>query len=128
MFAAVHEKTGEPVAVKLIAQHIADEPRFRARFDYEIKTLQRLRHKGIVRLIGFGLAGPKSPGITRLFATSGRLVRPLDAMTHRVKLTAFQHPWHPTARPQYPCGSIGSTTVEEKSHDGAGHELRRRSR
>jgi serine/threonine-protein kinase len=54
VFAAVHEKTGEPVAVKLIAQHIADEPRFRSRFDYEIKTLQRLRHKGIVRLIGFG--------------------------------------------------------------------------
>lgn len=54
VFAAVHEKTGDPVAVKLIAQHIADEPRFRSRFDYEIKTLQRLRHKGIVRLIGFG--------------------------------------------------------------------------
>jgi serine/threonine protein kinase len=54
VFAAVHEKTGDPVAVKLIAQHIADEPRFRSRFDFEIKTLQRLRHKGIVRLIGFG--------------------------------------------------------------------------
>lgn len=54
VYAAVHEKTGESVAVKLIAQHIADEPRFRTRFDFEIKTLQRLRHKGIVRLIGFG--------------------------------------------------------------------------
>ncbi len=54
VFAAVHEKTGEQVAVKLIATHVADEPRFRRRFDSEVKTLQRLRHPGIVRLIGFG--------------------------------------------------------------------------
>ncbi len=54
VFRAVHEKTGERVAVKLIAQHVADEARFRRRFDAEVKTLQRLRHRGIVRLIGFG--------------------------------------------------------------------------
>lgn len=54
VYEAEHERTGEKVAVKLIAQHIADEPRFRRRFDAEVKTLQRLRHKGIVRLIGFG--------------------------------------------------------------------------
>ncbi len=54
VYEAAHERTGEKVAVKLIAQHIADEPRFRRRFDDEVKTLQRLRHKGIVRLIGFG--------------------------------------------------------------------------
>lgn len=54
VYEAAHERTGEKVAVKLIAQHIADEPRFRRRFDDEVKTLQRLRHNGIVRLIGFG--------------------------------------------------------------------------
>ncbi len=54
VFAAVHEKSGEKVAVKLIAAHVADEPRFRRRFDDEVKTLQQLRHKNIVRLIGFG--------------------------------------------------------------------------
>jgi serine/threonine-protein kinase len=54
VYAAVHEKTGEQVAVKLIAAHVADEPRFRRRFDDEVKTLQQLRHKNIVRLIGFG--------------------------------------------------------------------------
>jgi serine/threonine-protein kinase len=54
VFAAVHEKTGEKVAVKLIAAHVADEARFRRRFDDEVKTLQQLRHKNIVRLIGFG--------------------------------------------------------------------------
>lgn len=54
VYEAAHERTGEKVAVKLIAQHIAEEPRFRRRFDEEVKTLQRLRHQGIVRLIGFG--------------------------------------------------------------------------
>ena len=54
VFSAVHEKTGEKVAVKLIAQHVADEPRFRRRFEAEVKTLQRLQHKNIVRLIGYG--------------------------------------------------------------------------
>ena len=54
VFSGVHEKTGEKVAVKLIAQHVADEPRFRRRFDAEVETLQRLKHDGIVRLIGYG--------------------------------------------------------------------------
>lgn len=54
VFSGVHEKTGQKVAVKLIASHVADEPRFRRRFDAEVETLQRLKHDGIVRLIGYG--------------------------------------------------------------------------
>ncbi len=54
VYRAVHETTKEPVAVKLIAAHVADEMRFRRRFDKEIETLVRLRHEGIVRLIGYG--------------------------------------------------------------------------
>ncbi|WP_372719000.1 serine/threonine-protein kinase [Novipirellula sp.] len=54
VYVGVHEHTGEKVAVKLIATHVADEPRFRRRFDSEVETLKRLRHPGIVRLIGYG--------------------------------------------------------------------------
>ncbi|WP_442509476.1 serine/threonine-protein kinase [Novipirellula sp. SH528] len=54
VYVGVHEHTGEKVAVKLIAAHVADEPRFRRRFDAEVETLKRLRHPGIVRLIGYG--------------------------------------------------------------------------
>lgn len=54
VYEATHEKSGEVVAVKLIAQHVADDPRFRRRFDAEVETLRRLRHSGIVRLIGYG--------------------------------------------------------------------------
>ncbi|MGI9472731.1 MAG: serine/threonine protein kinase [Rubripirellula sp.] len=54
VYSAVHEKTGEKVAVKLIAANVADEPRFRRRFDAEIKSLELLKHVGIVRIIGCG--------------------------------------------------------------------------
>lgn len=54
VYEATHAKSGDRVAVKLIAQHVADDPRFRRRFDAEIETLRRLRHPGIVRLIGYG--------------------------------------------------------------------------
>ncbi|WP_404304449.1 serine/threonine-protein kinase [Neorhodopirellula lusitana] len=54
VYEATHAKSGERVAVKLIAQHVADDPRFRRRFDAEVETLRRIRHPGIVRLIGYG--------------------------------------------------------------------------
>jgi len=54
VYRATHARSGELVAVKLIAQHVADDMRFRRRFDSEVETLKRLRHPGIVRLIGYG--------------------------------------------------------------------------
>lgn len=54
VFLGRHVKTGQEVAVKLIAESVADEPKFRRRFDAEVKSLQHLRHPHIVRLIGFG--------------------------------------------------------------------------
>ena len=54
VFAAVHEKTKQAVAVKLISDSVADESKFRRRFDAEIKSLQCLSHHGIVRIYGFG--------------------------------------------------------------------------
>ncbi len=54
VYAAVHEVTGEKVAVKIIAAHVADEKRFQRRFSDEIRTLTRLKHRNIVTLIGQG--------------------------------------------------------------------------
>ncbi len=54
VFSAIHEKTKQPVAVKLISDNVADESKFRRRFDAEIKSLQCLSHPGIVRIYGFG--------------------------------------------------------------------------
>lgn len=54
VYRGVHEKTGEPVAVKLIGHNVADDQRFRRRFAGEIETLKRLKHPNIVSLIGYG--------------------------------------------------------------------------
>jgi len=54
VFRAEHSHTGERVAVKLIADNVADDPRFRRRFADEVETLKRLKHPNIVRLIGYG--------------------------------------------------------------------------
>ncbi|WP_153557239.1 serine/threonine-protein kinase [Roseimaritima sediminicola] len=54
VFRAVHAKTGEKVAVKLIAERVADSERFRRRFSVEVETLKKLNHPNIVRLIGYG--------------------------------------------------------------------------
>lgn len=54
VFKAKHEKSGQDVAVKLIATQMSDEMRFRRRFHAEIETLKRLGHPNIVKLIGYG--------------------------------------------------------------------------
>ncbi len=54
VYEATHQVTGELVAVKLIAAHANDDERFRRRFEAEFKALEKLKHPGIVRLIGYG--------------------------------------------------------------------------
>lgn len=54
VYRGVHAKTGQPVAVKLIGNTVADDQRFRRRFADEIETLKRLKHPNIVSLIGYG--------------------------------------------------------------------------
>ncbi|TWU46418.1 serine/threonine protein kinase [Rubripirellula reticaptiva] len=54
VYAGEHAKTGEKCAVKLIAAHVSDDPRFRRRFDSEIRALKLLKHRNIVRIIGEG--------------------------------------------------------------------------
>lgn len=54
VYKAFHAKSGLPVAVKVISSSIANESRFRRRFEAEIETLKRLKHPNIVQLIGYG--------------------------------------------------------------------------
>lgn len=54
VYKAHHSKTGDVVAVKVIADAIANQERFRRRFDAEIESLERLTNKYIVKLIGYG--------------------------------------------------------------------------
>ena len=54
VYEAVDTTSGETVAVKVLASHLADDPGLRSRFDAEIEMLKNLRHPGIVRLLAFG--------------------------------------------------------------------------
>lgn len=54
VYEAVDTTSGDTVAVKVLASHLADDPGLRSRFDAEIDALKNLRHPGIVRLLAFG--------------------------------------------------------------------------
>ncbi len=54
MYEAVDTTSGEKVAVKVLAAHLADDPGLKARFRSEIDTLKELRHPAIVQLLAFG--------------------------------------------------------------------------
>lgn len=54
VYRGAHLKTGQRVAIKVLARQMSQESRFRRRFDAEIETLKNLNHPNIVRLIGYG--------------------------------------------------------------------------
>lgn len=54
VYKGVHVKSGKKVAVKVIATDIANQSRFRRRFESEVETLKMLKHPNIVSLVGHG--------------------------------------------------------------------------
>lgn len=54
VYEAIDEQTGDAVAVKILATHLADDPGLRQRFEAEIETLKPLRCNGIVHLLAYG--------------------------------------------------------------------------
>lgn len=54
VYRATHHETGEQVAIKALAAHLAGSEGFRDRFQSEIESLRKLKHRGIVGLLGHG--------------------------------------------------------------------------
>ncbi len=54
VYEAVDPDSGQSVALKTLASHLADDAGLRRRFFAEIETLKELVHPGIVRLLAFG--------------------------------------------------------------------------
>jgi len=54
VYEAVDPESGQSVALKTLASHLADDAGLRRRFFAEIETLKGLVHPGIVRLLAFG--------------------------------------------------------------------------
>lgn len=57
VFAAVHEQTGQPVALKLLSPDTTGDPQRVPRFLQEARALARLQHPGVVRLFHCDLQG-----------------------------------------------------------------------
>ena len=70
VFAAVHEETGEQVAIKVLTAAVAEDSHLRIRFAKEIETLKTLRHPHIVRLIGHGFQDGQPYYVMELVAGS----------------------------------------------------------
>ncbi len=65
------------VAVKVLTPHVAQEPKFRARFDREIRLLKDLQHENIVPILNYG----EEEGITYIvmpFYSGGTLQDRMD--------------------------------------------------
>jgi serine/threonine-protein kinase len=56
VFSAVDLHNQRAVAIKILSPYIAHEPRFKARFEREIKLLGRLQHPNIMPILDFGEA------------------------------------------------------------------------
>ncbi|TVS17859.1 MAG: serine/threonine protein kinase [Planctomycetaceae bacterium] len=54
VYAGVHDQTGQWAAIKVLAENLSADPRFRERFQGEVETLKMLNHANIVKLMGYG--------------------------------------------------------------------------
>ena len=80
VYAALDEKLDRPVALKVLAAHLADQPEFRARFLREARIAARLSHPNLVRT--FDIAELDGPARASSWSccpaersTAGRLTR-----------------------------------------------------
>ena len=72
VYKAHDAKNGRMVAVKLMASFLTEEPRFKVRFEREVKLLSKLNHPNIVQILGFGEHND-SPYIVMPFYERGTL-------------------------------------------------------
>ncbi len=72
VYKAHDAKSGRIVAIKLMASFLTEEPRFKIRFEREVKLLSKLNHANIVEILGFGEHND-SPYIVMPFFEKGTL-------------------------------------------------------
>ncbi len=72
VYKAHDSKSGRMVAVKVMASFLTEEPRFKVRFEREVKLLSKLNHPNIVRILDYGEHND-SPYIVMPFFEKGTL-------------------------------------------------------
>lgn len=77
VFKAVDLTSSQEVAIKILSPYVAQEPKFKARFDQEIEVLLNLQHPNIVPVLDYGEIGDYSY-IVMPFLTAGTLSQRLN--------------------------------------------------
>ncbi len=72
VFKAMELESNQEVAIKILSPYVAQEPKFKARFEQEINLLLNLQHPNIVPVMDYGEIGDYSY-IVMPFLTSGTL-------------------------------------------------------
>jgi serine/threonine-protein kinase len=72
VYKAMDLDSGQEVAIKVLSPYVAQEPKFKARFEQEIQVLRDLQHPNIVPILDYGEIGEYS-FIVMPFLTSGTL-------------------------------------------------------
>ena len=57
VYKAIDQESGQEVAIKVLSPYVAQEPKFKARFEQEIQVLHDLEHPNIVPVLDFGEIG-----------------------------------------------------------------------
>jgi hypothetical protein len=73
VWAALHEPSGSPVALKLLARKLTTDPRAAEAFRLEARALATVEHPGIVRIHHYGVAGTGTPFFAMERAVGGTL-------------------------------------------------------
>jgi serine/threonine protein kinase len=77
VFKAIDLDSNQEVAIKILSPYVAQEPKFKARFEQEINVLLNLQHPNIVPVLDYGEIGDYSY-IVMPFLTSGTLSQRLN--------------------------------------------------
>lgn len=72
VYEGIDPRTGRSVAVKLMASFLIEDPKFKARFNRELKLLRSFDHPNIVPVLAYGEHG-RSPFIVMPYVRAGTL-------------------------------------------------------
>jgi hypothetical protein len=87
VFKAMDLTSSREVAIKILSPYVAQEPKFKARFEQEIDVLLNLQHPNIVPVLDYGEIGAYSY-IVMPFLTSGTLSQRLNQGPLPLKVAA----------------------------------------
>jgi serine/threonine protein kinase len=73
VFKAHDPKSGSMVAIKLMASFLTEEPRFKTRFEREVKVLSKLQHPNIVKILDYGEHTDGAPYLVMPYYQRGTL-------------------------------------------------------